>query len=229
MSAFGDLGARMDEAQRLIDQQTARHKRLAELVDTHHRGKFGDYSDTYEEFANTYLRHREVTERLEEARAAFAAMGGRGVELAEEIDKLEVQLATLPDPTPIPRFAAVREDETYGMVEVYDTLPDAIAAEGASVGEEYLMNPAGVFDLDTGERIPTVSVTMSAEAYTVLCGLVQPDWMHAEGEQDEAKAVNHAGIYSEAWDELRSAFPLEHFRTVAAERGEDFYHEEAGL
>lgn len=67
------------------------------------------------------------------------------------------------------------------------------------------------------EPAPTRTVVLSEESFAVLCGLVQP--------QDD---VNASGIFSEAWDELRRTFPIEHFRQVAQERGEDFYSEDAG-
>lgn len=123
----------------------------------------------------------------------------------------------------IPRYAALSSDETYTMIDLTETLHGAILAEG-DIGSDTLMNPAGIYDLDTGETIATRTVGMTAEAFTVLCGLVQPNWLTSE----DPDAVNHAGIFSEAWEELRRTFPLEHFRRVAQERGEDFYHEEAG-
>lgn len=71
------------------------------------------------------------------------------------------------------------------------------------------------------------NVLLSDEAYTVLCGLIAPNWLTC----DEPDAVNHGGIYSEKWDELRAAFPTEHFHQAVRDQryGEDFYDEEAGL
>jgi hypothetical protein len=240
----------------MADQDT-RHKHLAELAETYHRDRHGDYANAYEDFAARYLGVPGTdtdTSELQQLEREFEAAGGRGVELAERIDELR----GTPPTEEIPRYAAVRDDETYGMIDVSDSLTFAIRSESGSIGEEYLMNPAGVYDLDTGLRIETVQVGMSKEAYIVLCGLVQPNWLTSEPEEcdrcegegflyNEATAatdlpcpkcgtdgvlnlaVNHGGIYSEAWDELRSAFPLETFRRVAQERGEDFYDEEAGL
>jgi hypothetical protein len=111
------------------------------------------------------------------------------------------------------------------MIELTDSLTDSTQA-GAEPGGFVLER---VVDLDTGADVPFHVVGLSAEAYTVLCGLVQPSWMEAETPEAEALAVNRGGIYADCWDELRAKFPLAHFRKVAAERGEDFYYEEAGL
>lgn len=62
------------------------------------------------------------------------------------------------------------------------------------------------------------AVVLSEEAFAVLCGTVHP-----------TDDVNTQGIFSEAWEELRQTFPLDYFKKVANERGEDFYNEDAGL
>lgn len=188
-----------------MDEQTKRREHLQQLVDDHHRHGHGDYADRYADFAAEYGLLDEDGLPVE-------------IEAGSPLERLD-----------IPKYASVRVDETYGIVECHDTLTDAIAGESQSIGEEYLMNPAGVYDLDTGEQIETVQVGLSREAFTVLCGLVQPDWWHAEGPEAMAEAVNTAGIYSDCWDELRATFPIQTFRKAAQERGEDFYHEEAGL
>lgn len=189
-----------------------RHERLRALMDEHrcwprmheHGAKYQDYDDAYAELAAEAL----------------------GVEVGPLGDEIPIKDATDEFPW---RYAALRSDETYTMIELAETLPKAIAAESGMVGEEYLMNPAGVIDLETGVRIETVTVGLSKEAFEVLCGLVQPNWMNAETPADEAKAVNHGGIYTDCWEELQATFPLETFRKAAQERGEDFYYEEAGL
>jgi hypothetical protein len=176
------------------EEQAKRRKHLRELVDTFHRSHHGDYDDRYDEFAATYLP--EHTE---------ADMTG------DVPEDGEVQ--------PIPPYASCAEDETYGMIQVFDTLNEALADQGGiSSSGETLNVPAGVYNLDTGEPIETCNVTMTTEAFIVLCGLVQP-----------SNEVNAQGIYSEAWDELRHAFPIEHFKKVAGERGEDFYYKDGGL
>lgn len=198
-----------------IEIQQTRRKHLSELMETHHRpGGYGDYDDSYEEFEHRFFPWTAGSGDVC-PECGGADMHAAGCELAKAAEA---------EPEDVPKYAAVRTDETYGMIEVFDALGEAIAAESASIGEEYLMNPAGVFDLDTGQRVETVQVGMSKEAFIVLCGLVQPNWLTS----DDPDAVNHAGIYSEAWDELRSTFPLDIFRKAAQERGEDFYNEEAG-
>jgi hypothetical protein len=188
------------------DVQAQRRERLRTLMDEHrcwpfaHENgpKYQDYDSTYAELAGEYL----------------------GVEVNDAGDEIPLE----GENAEIPRYAAISYDETYSMIDLCETLPQAIRAEG-NVGEEYLMNPGGVIDLDTGERIETVTVVgMTREAFLVLCGLVQPNWLTS----DDPDAVNHAGIYSEAWEELRETFPLARFREAVRERGEDFYHEEAG-
>jgi hypothetical protein len=62
--------------------------------------------------------------------------------------------------------------------------------------------------------VPFRVIGLSEEAFTVLCGLVAPDWLTS----DDPTAVNHAGIFSDAWDELRAKFPVDHFHKVARAR-----------
>jgi hypothetical protein len=65
-------------------------------------------------------------------------------------------------------------------------------------------------------------VPLSLEAYAVLCGVVAP-----------SNEVNAQGIHSDAWDELRRAFPVNHFHIWANAHPNDgesdsFYDPEAG-
>jgi hypothetical protein len=145
------------------------------------------------------------------------------------IDKHGNEFPLLGESPAIPRYACVTGDETYDMIELSDTLTAGVDAVTGGIGNETLMNPYRIVDLDTGQDVPFHLVGLSEEAFTVLCGLVQPSWMAAETPEEEALAVNAAGIYTDCWDELRAKFPLAHFRKAAQERGEDFYHEEAGL
>lgn len=126
-----------------------------------------------------------------------------------------------------PRYASCAEDESYGLITLYDSLFEALDNQAGIPGSgEYLNVPAGIYDLDSRgtKQVQTRSVTLSADAYTVLCGLVQ-------GIND----VNTQGIYG-PWDELRGAFPLKHFRenittwdgiSDPPEKGV-YYDEEAG-
>jgi hypothetical protein len=71
------------------------------------------------------------------------------------------------------------------------------------------------------------TIELTDEEYAIVCGLVQPDWMNVEPPHDK-DAVNHAGIFSEAWDSLREKFPLENFRDAVSDGVID-YNQEAGL
>lgn len=189
------------------NNQKQRRERLRLLMNDHrcwpwdhqYGPKQSDYDDTYAELAATYL----------------------GVEVDCNGDETPVDGG----PGRVPRYASVSGDETYSMIELSDSLTDSTQA-GAEPGGFVLER---VVDLDTGEDVPFHVVGLSAEAFAVLCGLVQPSWMDANTPEQEALAVNAAGIHADCWDELRAKFPLAHFRKVAQERGEDFYFEEAGL
>jgi hypothetical protein len=190
--------------------QLARAERLRAVMDQHrcwpfahpNGAKMRDYDDSYYELA--------------------AHMG-------VAIDKHGNEFPLLGESPAIPRYACVTGDETYDMIELSDTLTAGVDAVTGGIGNETLMNPYRIVDLDTGQDVPFHLVGLSEEAFTVLCGLVQPSWMAAVTPEEEALAVNAAGIYTDCWDELRAKFPLAHFRKAAQERGEDFYHEEAGL
>jgi hypothetical protein len=192
------------------NQQLARAERLRAVMDQHrcwpfdhpNGAKMRDYDDSYYELA--------------------AHMG-------VAIDKHGNEFPLLGESPAIPRYACVTGDETYDMIELSDTLTAGVDAVTGGIGNETLMNPYRIVDLDTGQDVPFHLVGLSEEAFTVLCGLVQPSWMAAVTPEEEALAVNAAGIYTDCWDELRAKFPLAHFRKAAQERGEDFYHEEAGL
>jgi hypothetical protein len=192
------------------NQQLARAERLRAVMDQHrcwpfdhpNGAKMRDYDDSYYELA--------------------AHMG-------VAIDKHGNEFPLLGESPAIPRYACVTGDETYDMIELSDTLTAGVDAVTGGIGNETLMNPYRIVDLDTGQDVPFHLVGLSEEAFTVLCGLVQPSWMAAVTPEEEALAVNAAGIYTDCWDELRAKFPLAHVRKAAQERGEDFYHEEAGL
>jgi hypothetical protein len=192
------------------NQQLARAERLRAVMDQHrcwpfahpNGAKMRDYDDAYDKLA---------------------------LYLGVAINDAGEEVAPASEPPEIPRYACVIGDETYDMIELSDTLTAGVDAVTGGIGNETLMNPYRIVDLDTGQDVPFHLIGLSEEAFTVLCGLVQPSWMAAETPEEEALAVNAAGIYTDCWDELRAKFPLAHFRKAAQERGEDFYHEEAGL
>lgn len=194
------------------NQQLARAERLRALMDEHrcwpfaHAGgaKMRDYDDEY---------------------------AGLALYLGVAVDDDGNEVPPTEEPPEIPRYACVTGDETYDMIELTDTLTAGVDTLSDSIGDPTLNSPYKIVDLDTGADVPFRLIGLSEEAYTVLCGLVQPNWMNAETPAEEALAVNHGGIYADdaTWDELQAKFPLAHFRTVAQQRGEDFYQEEAGL
>ena len=116
----------------------------------------------------------------------------------------------------IPRFASMWEDETYGMIWLFETLSEALMHQSTNNNGDTLNVPAGVVDLNLGKRIQTRNVTLTEEAYHVLCGLVQP-----------STDVTASGIFSGCWDELRATFPIDDFIKWAKIEGR--YDEDSGL
>src|SRR3954470_23508880 len=105
-------------------EQYTRRKHLRELVEIHHTRKYGDYDDTYDEFEAKYLGSPEMEEDY------------------------------LTGTEPVPKYASVASDETFGMIHVYDTLHAAMTDQAVIPDNgEYLNVPVGNYDLDTGERI----------------------------------------------------------------------------
>lgn len=183
-------------------QQARRKIELGKLIEIHHRGKYGDYEDTYAEFEATYFGtidgEEPTDEKLEKDVFVTREEWEQGIE-------------------PIPRFASIASDETYGMISLYETVEEAINDQaGIPSNGEYLNVPAGIVDLDTGKDIEYCMLALSKEAFAVVCGLVAP-----------SDQVNHAGIMTEAWDELRAVFPLSDFRKWA--RSANRYNKEAGF
>jgi hypothetical protein len=188
--------------------QANRRTELRKLMDIHHSGKMGDYDDTYTEFEATY----------------FGTVDGEPVP-AEELADTDNPTG---DPLPIPRYASIADDETYGMIHLCTTMTEALDSQ-ANIPHngEYLNHPAGIVDLDTGEQIVTRTVELTEEMYAVLCGLVQPNWLNVEP-PDDKDAVNPTGIFSMAWEDLRIMFPIAAFRE-AVDKEIIEYEEEAGL
>jgi hypothetical protein len=172
-------------------EQYTRRKHLRGLTDIYHRSRYGDYEDNYEEFAATYLGSPEM----------------------EEDHLVGTQ--------PIPKYASCAEDETYGMIQVFETLPEAMKDQaGIPSNGEYLNVPAGIYDLDTGERVDNGfhRVVLTHDMYATICGLVA----QTEGTDvlDGGEAVTHAGIFG-PFDELRELFKLDDFRLWARQHDLD--------
>lgn len=172
-------------------EQYTRRKHLRELAETHHRGSHGDYEDAYEEFAATYLGSPEM----------------------EEDHLVGTQ--------PVPKYAAVAHDETYGMIHVCDTLDEALVHQATTPDNgEYLNVPGGIYDLDTGKLIETRTVTLPLEVFRAMCGVVA---MSYEGDEVDVlnggEGVNHHGIFTD-WELIRKLFPIDEFRLWARQHGE---------
>lgn len=176
--------------------QTQRTERLEAMVLDWHRHGAGDYEDTFDEFRATYL--------------GFKA----GDEEPSDI---------LPEKE-IPEWAAIVGDETYSLISLHETKREAIIAVGRNIGESTLNNPIGVYNMDTGESVAIVTVTLSAESAAALGGLVARNEGHDVLEDGEATHKN--GIFCD-WVELRAAFPLETFKEWAQD--EDNYDPEFGF
>lgn len=121
-------------------------------------------------------------------------------------------------PTPIPKYASIADDETYGMITLFDDLAEALEHQ-ADIPEmgETLNHPAGVIDMDTCKPVPYRMVALSEDAYRVVCGLVQP-----------TDVVNSNGVIAppDTWTEIRKAFPLSAFMETCNENN---YIEDFGL
>lgn len=122
------------------DTQEKRREVLRNLADTYHRSKHGDYISNYAEFAVKYLG---------------ATLDDEGV-LEDDIEDTDTQ--------PIPKYASIAEDETYGMIHVCDSLDEALSHQaGIPDNGEYLNVPAGIVDLDNGERVQTHRFEITAK------------------------------------------------------------------
>ena len=105
-----------------------RKQRLQLLADEYHRSKYGDYVDTYEQFAAAYgLKYED--------------------EVNEAQEKLDIELE------PIPRYVFTTHDETYSMLNTSDSIEGALNGLLAAVGSETLNIPGFLIDLDTGDTL----------------------------------------------------------------------------
>lgn len=109
-----------------MTEQEIRRAKLQQLVDDFHGDKYGDYADSFVEFAATY-----------------------GLTWGDSDDEVDT---TDPDGfEPIPRYVSMMSDETYNMLACHDTLKGALNRMAASAGEEYLGNAGPLWDLDAME------------------------------------------------------------------------------
>jgi hypothetical protein len=179
-------------------KQKKRRAKLKDLMEIFHRGKYGDYDDAYAEFEAKWLGTVDGEPPTDEYLVEQACIN------RDEWDA-DIKL--------IPRYASCAGDETYGMIELFDDLKEALSHQaGIPNHGEYLNVPSGIYDLDTGEQIQTVNVVLTVDSFNALCGIVAM----SEGTDvlDGGEAVNWQGILCD-WDELRATFPLENFKQWA--------------
>lgn len=120
-----------------------RKERLQLLADEYHRSKYGDYDDTYSQFAAAYgLKYED-----DEVPALLA-----GEELEE-----------------IPRYVITFHDETYSMMSTYDNIDDALQGLLEVVGQGDTLNiPGYLIDLDTGDVLGySMSIKLTGEKLEV--------------------------------------------------------------
>lgn len=130
--------------------QETRRERLQGMADIHHQSRYGDYDDTFSQFAEAYgLKWDDDTDPL----ACPMCEGptreygeGRRCEPCGESFKL-------PNLETIPRYVSLADDETYGMMSTFEDLGKAINHQCAIPNNgETLNHPAGVYDLDTVDK-----------------------------------------------------------------------------
>jgi len=195
--------ADMQNLEENIRTQQRRKRNLKKLTDIFHQGKYGDYEESYAEFEGVY----------------FGTIDGKKPTKAD-LDSMQITREEWEaDIQPIPRYVSAAEDETYGMLSLHETLEEAISAQGeVPYHGETLNVPAGIYDLDHTERgepkrVPYRLVSMSEEAYAIICALVAPS----------SEDINTLDIFSDQWNELRERFPVSEFREYAEKAGEEFY------
>lgn len=142
--------------------QDARTEILRGLIDTYHRERLGDYTETYDQFAAEYLP-----------------------EAHEDWDGEPITLK------PVPRYASMAEDETYGMISLHESLKDALNSQAAiPENGEYLNVPAGIVDMDTGESVATRIFVLSKEQSDKLAELFDDAVQYRRSEDDDEDGEN---------------------------------------
>jgi hypothetical protein len=180
----------------MTDVQRTRRENLRTLMETFHRGSsFGDYEHEYASFEMAYFGTIDGEEPEDEG--------------CEPTEREEV-----------PKYASCASDETYGMISTWETLEQALQHQSNIPSNgEYLNVPAGIYDLDNGAMVDTVTITMTRDAFASLCGLVSTNDSNSDV-LDGGTDVNKDGIFA-PWDELRTLFPIGIFREWAEEHDPD--------
>ena len=134
-----------------------RKERLQKLADEYHRGKYGDYNDTYEQFAAAYGLVTEDSEYdiCDVCGEERHAKVHTDTELHPDdaVDGLTLHsFAPAQEETePIPRYVTTAHDETYSMLSTWNSIDDALAGLLSTVGNDTLNIPGYLIDLDTGD------------------------------------------------------------------------------
>jgi hypothetical protein len=103
----------------------SRKERLQKLTNEFHRSRYGDYDTTFVEFAATY-----------------------GLKWDDDPDYEPEE-----KPQRVPRWATVVHDETYALVEVFNTKREALDNLADCVHNDSLNSPEFLIDLDRGEAV----------------------------------------------------------------------------
>lgn len=185
--------------------QAKRKDNLQVLSDENHRSRNGDYDDSFAEFAAKY---------------GLTWGDDEDVDLHDEHEQ---------EAEEIPRFVSVAHDETYVMMDVFDTLIEAMNDQANIPHQGDTLNvPGGIHDLDEMEvrvegprskyagQVHIVNYglvtykmfAISDDAYSILCGLVQDTKTLDEREIDIEEIMGKDA----AWDELRTTFPFDDYK-----------------
>jgi hypothetical protein len=146
------------------DTQEKRREHLTELVEIYHRGRYGDYNETYDEFSRTYLGIDPHGDGEDDAELTTQA---------------------------IPRFASIAIDETYGMIHLFDKLTDALNDQaGIPDSGEYLNVPVSVIDLDTGTSVKSRRIELTEELHAYIIALLRAE-INGDGEEIADTGIRH--------------------------------------
>lgn len=177
-------------------QQEFRRQQLIDLAATFHRSKCGDYEDTYAEFAAEYgiPGYESEDDICDECGDYRSAKVHTDTELHPDdaVDGLTLHPFDAGEVKPIPRYASCAEDETYGMIHLFDSLKEALEDQaGIPSNGEYLNVPAGIYDLDqevrggSRGRIETRLVMLTIEQTQEVAAALRA-WGELQGDPDAA-------------------------------------------
>jgi hypothetical protein len=185
--------------------QEQRRERLITFVDIYHRRRLGDYDETYEDFHRTYIGPCD-DDHCEACGESYDRHDGPDYD--HPFAAAEGELS------PIPRYASIVEDETYGMIHLFDDLNEAAAAQASAADNgEYLNVPCGVYDLDTGDQIEIKLVALTRKHLEALGRIIDDAYEYRRG--DEACSIGDADEEDrKAWAEYSDVLKVlnKHFK-----------------